>query len=270
MGRPVLLRLGEGETITDQAERTIRILLAHELLDATWTRYEAGERGPDPHVHRQHVDAFYVLSGELEFGLGPGGGERVPAPAGTLVVVPPSVVHTFGNESGGTATFLNLHAPSGGFADSLRARRDGRPVEGFDSFDPPKGGGRAVSEATVSLPGEGEVAGGELREHRVKADLPQLSVIELGFASGWEGIEPHTHADHIDAFFVLGGEVDFTVGDDVRRAGPGTFVAAVPGARHGFRSDDHVAVLNLHAPDTGFAQRLGRRESQLGDAQAPR
>src|SRR5919204_1145121 len=131
--QPVLLRFGEGETITDRDERTIRILLAHELLDLTWTRYEPGECGPDPHVHHQHVDAFYVLSGELEFGLGPDGGELVQAPAGTLVVVPPSVVHTFGNESGGTATFLNLHAPSGGFADSLRARREGWPVEGFDS-----------------------------------------------------------------------------------------------------------------------------------------
>jgi quercetin dioxygenase-like cupin family protein len=270
VAQPILLASGEGETITDRAERTIRLLLAHELLDATWTRYEPGERGPDPHVHHQHVDAFYVLSGELEFGLGPDGGVLVQAPAGTLVVVPPSVVHTFGNESGDTATFLNLHAPSGGFAGSLRARRDGRPIEGFDSFDPPAGGGRTVSEAIVSLPGEGEVAAGELREHRVKADLPQLSVIELGFAAGWEGIDPHTHADHIDAFFVLDGEVEFTVGDGLQRAGPGTFVAAIPGARHGFRSDDQVAVLNLHAPDTGFAQRLRRRESRLGDVQAPR
>jgi quercetin dioxygenase-like cupin family protein len=270
VAQPIHLPSGEGETITDRAERTIRILLAHELLDATWTRYEPGERGPDPHVHRQHVDSFYVLSGELEFGLGPEGRELVRAPAGTLVVVPPSVVHTFSNVSDGAATFLNLHAPSGGFAESLRARRDGRPVEGFDSFDPPAGGGRAVSETIVSLPTEGEVAAGELREHRVKADLPQLSVIELSFAPGWEGIDPHTHADHIDAFFVLDGEVEFTVGDDLRLTDPGTFVAAVPGARHGFRSDDHVRVLNLHAPDTGFAQRLRRRESHLGDAQAPR
>src|SRR5262249_8741840 len=127
--QPILLAPGEGETITDQDERTIRILLAHELLDATWTRYEAGERGPDPHVHHRHVDAFYVLSGELEFGLGPDGTEKMRASTGTLVAVPPDVVHTFGNESGETATFLNLHAPSTGFAGSLRARRDGRDVE---------------------------------------------------------------------------------------------------------------------------------------------
>jgi quercetin dioxygenase-like cupin family protein len=256
--QPILLAPGEGETITDRAERTIRILLAHELLDATWTRYEAGERGPDPHVHHQHVDAFYVLSGELEFGLGPKGTEKVSAPAGTLAVVPPDVVHTFGNESGDMATFLNLHAPSGGFADSLRARRDGQPVEGFDSFDPPADGGRPVSEAIVSLPGQGELLDRALREHRIKADLPQLSVIELRFEPGWEGIEPHTHDDHVDSFFVLDGEVDFTVGNDVQRAEPGVFLAAVPGARHGFRSEGRIAVLNFHAPDAGFAGRLPR------------
>jgi quercetin dioxygenase-like cupin family protein len=256
--QPVLLSPGEGETITDRAERTIRILLAHELLDATWTRYEAGERGPDPHVHHRHVDAFYVLSGELEFGLGRDGAAKVRAPAGTLAAVPPDVVHTFGNESGDTATFLNLHAPSTGFAASLRARRDGRPVESWDSFDPPADGGRPVSEAIVSLPGQGELLEGEVREHRIKADLPQLSVIELGFTPAFEGVDPHTHDDHVDAFFVLDGEVDFTVGEDVQRAGPGVFVAAVPGARHGFHSDGRIHVLNLHAPDTGFAGRLRR------------
>jgi quercetin dioxygenase-like cupin family protein len=252
---PVLLGLGEGETITDRPERTIKLLLAHELLDATWTRYEPGERGPDPHVHHQHVDAFYVLSGELEFGLGPGGSETVRAPAGTLVAVPPDVVHTFGNESDERATFLNMHAPSGGFANSLRARRDGRP-DSFDSFDPPADGGRPVTEAIVSLPGRGELLENGIREHRVKVELAPLSVIELGFAPGWEGVDPHTHADHVDAFFVLDGEVDFTVGDDVRRTGPGVFVAAVPGARHGFRSEGRITVLNLHAPDAGFVGRL--------------
>jgi quercetin dioxygenase-like cupin family protein len=256
--QPLLLGPEEGETITDAAGRTIRILLAHELLDVTWARYEPGERGPDPHVHHRHVDAFYVLSGELEFGLGREGAEEVRGPAGTLVAVPPDVVHTFGNESSATATFLNLHAPSTGFADSLRARRDGVEVRRWDIFPPPADGGRPVSEAIVSLPGQGEVLQGEDREHRIKADLPQLSVIELAFPPGWEGVDPHTHADHVDAFFVLDEEVDFTVGNDVRRAGPGVFVAAVPGARHGFRSDGRIALLNLHAPDTGFAERLRR------------
>ena len=250
VGHAVLLHPGEGETITERAERTVRILLAYELLDATWTRYEPGERGPDPHVHRKHTDAFYVLESELVFGLGPDI-ERVRAPAGTFVTVPPDVVHTFANESSGRACFLNFHAPSGGFADSLRGKR-----EGFDSFDPPENGGSPASEAIVSLPGEGERVERNPRAHRVKVELEQLSAIELAFDPGWEGVDPHTHDDHVDAFFVLDGNVEFIVGGS-GRAGPGTFVAAPPGARHGFRpSESRIVLLNIHAPDAGFAGRF--------------
>ena len=73
VAQPVLLdpSAGEGETVVDQPRRTLRILFSHELLDATWTRHEAGERGAEPHVHREHTDAFYVLEGELTFRIGP-------------------------------------------------------------------------------------------------------------------------------------------------------------------------------------------------------
>src|SRR2546423_14960685 len=84
--RPVLLGPGEGETTTDRAERTLRILCELEQLIVTWFRYEPGEEGPDPHVHRQHTDAFYVLEGKVDFGLAPrvtriaGGPETFPPP----------------------------------------------------------------------------------------------------------------------------------------------------------------------------------------------
>ena len=69
--RPLLLAPGEGETVTDRPERTLRILAEVEKLIVTWFRYEPGEVGPDPHIHRRHTDAFYLLEGELEFTLGP-------------------------------------------------------------------------------------------------------------------------------------------------------------------------------------------------------
>ena len=63
------------------------IKASHDLLDVTESRYARGERGPEPHVHRHHADAFYVLEGELVFGLGPNVREEVAASAGTLVLV---------------------------------------------------------------------------------------------------------------------------------------------------------------------------------------
>jgi quercetin dioxygenase-like cupin family protein len=93
----------------------------------------------------------------------------------------------------------------------------------------------------------------------IKAELEQLSVNEIEFDSSFE-VPPHSHEDHVDAFYVLEGEVEFSVGDEVVRAGPGTVVAAPPGTVHGFRyrGSGRARLLNLHAPDAGFAAAVRR------------
>lgn len=98
------------------------------------------------------------------------------------------------------------------------------------------------------------------RFHRILADLPELEVIELRFGPDFEGVEPHSHADHVDSFYVLEGEAEFVVDGEVVRAGPGTYVAAPAGVVHGFRNagDDELRLLNVHAPNTGFADRMRR------------
>jgi cupin domain len=112
----------------------------------------------DSHVHRRHTDAFYVLEGELQVGLGPEV-QYFTATPGTLAAAPPKVVHTFRNASDATAVFLNLHAPSMGFGDMLRASHYGRSdeVEHFDQFEPPADGGRPLSDAVFRGPGEGDL-----------------------------------------------------------------------------------------------------------------
>jgi quercetin dioxygenase-like cupin family protein len=250
---PLLLDPGEGETTTNRPERTIRILCDFEQVIVSWFRYEPGEDGPEPHVHRQHSDTFYVLGGEVEFGLGPEV-TRITGGPGTFVAAPPNVVHTFKNTSDSTATFLNIHAPSMGFGDVLR----GRGREHFDQFDPPDDGGRPFEEAIFRPGGDGEPVRHETTSHLIKGELPELSVFEMTFEPEFEGVDPHTHDDLVDAFLVLEGEVDFVVGDEVRRADPGMFLAAPPGARHGFSNPgpDPLHMVNIHAPDGGFAGRL--------------
>jgi mannose-6-phosphate isomerase-like protein (cupin superfamily) len=133
----------QGEVVTDKPERTIRILADLPELCMTWTRYVEGEEGPGPHIHKEHVDAFFILTGELNFGLGPEV-ERVKAPAGTFVLAPPHVVHTFRNDGPEDATWLNFHAPSAGFASFLRD-----PDYSWDSFDAPADGGAPLENAIV-------------------------------------------------------------------------------------------------------------------------
>lgn len=247
-----LLAPGDGETISDREARNVLILVDEPQLVVTWTRYELGERGPDPHVHRQHADGFYIVEGEIEFGLGPGGEHVVQAPAGSVVIAPPNVVHTFANESDARAVYLNFHAPNGGFAEFLRAMRDDREFE-WDSWDPPVDGGRPVSDAVVCLPGAGEHFERGDRTITILADTPGLSLLELAVTPDWEGVDPHTHDDHLDGFFVLDGQIGFLAGE----ARTGAVMAAAPGVRHGVdRPTGDTTLLNFHAPDAGFAGRI--------------
>jgi mannose-6-phosphate isomerase-like protein (cupin superfamily) len=45
-----------------------------------------------------------------------------------------------------------------------------------------------------------------------------------------------------------------------RRGGPGTFFSAPRGVKHGFRNPGpgRLRVINIHAPNTGFVERMRR------------
>lgn len=136
--RVVVRRAGgnDGETITDRPGRRLTLLVDTEELAVTETVYGPGEHGPDPHVHHDHADTFVVMEGELTFSLR---GEKLRAPAGTFVLVPPDVVHSFRNDGDGDARFFNLHVPSRGFGEYLRGRNPGfdqHYVEADSGLDP--------------------------------------------------------------------------------------------------------------------------------------
>jgi len=64
----------------------------------------------ETHVHADEDDAFYILEGEMTFTFGD---ERVPAPPGTFVLVPPGIAHGFRNKQALPVRMLNIHAPAG-------------------------------------------------------------------------------------------------------------------------------------------------------------
>ena len=150
--------------------------------------------------------------------------------------------------------FLNFHAPSGGFADYMRGVNPG-----FDSFEPPADGGRPAAEATITLSGAGEQLERPTSHHWIQAEETDISAMVMSFEPGFEGVDPHSHTDFVDAFYVLEGTTEFMG----TQGGPGTFVAAPPEAVHGFRIPDggqRIVLLNVHAPDAGFvARRRGDR-----------
>jgi mannose-6-phosphate isomerase-like protein (cupin superfamily) len=204
---PLLLGPGEGDVTADRPERTTIIKAGINELTVLWFRYEPGERGPDAHVHHEHSDCFYALEGEITFELG---SETVVVGPGTFVLVPPDVAHSFRNDGSVTARFLNFHAPSCGFHDVLRARRDGGDEPPFDQFDPPADGGRPGSLAVVG-PGGG-VTG-------------TISLFEVGVAG-----EPAS--GFALGYWVLDGSLVVRAGGGELTAAPESFVLVPPQLAH--------------------------------------
>jgi quercetin dioxygenase-like cupin family protein len=249
----VVLGFREGESLSDEREYMVKV--ARPELSLLESAFPPGE-AVAPHVHERHADSFYVLEGELEFHLPE---ESVRLPAGSFVLAPPGVVHWFSVASADGARWLNLHTPDGGFAESRRARRDGRERrEPLDAFAPPSDGGRPASDAIVRLPGEGERLARGNRVALVKAALPDVAVLEFELDGPFTGPDVHTHDDHTDSFYVLEGEVELTVEGTTFSAAPGAFVAAPPGVEHTFgkAGSGGARILDIHAPDAGFVEYL--------------
>ena len=115
--RLVVVRPGEGRRVGNveflaRSEDTPR-------FNALIITIAPRRHGPPLHVHDDEDDAFYILDGELTFFLGD---EEVAAPAGTFVLVPPGVEHTFENRTDTPVRLLNVHAPAG---FDLRLREGG-------------------------------------------------------------------------------------------------------------------------------------------------
>src|SRR5436305_10117618 len=72
-------------------------------------RVPAGGRRPPAHTHPDRVEAFWVLDGEAEFELD---AVVTVAAAGSFVLVPGGVAHTFGASANAEAHVLVLHAPA--------------------------------------------------------------------------------------------------------------------------------------------------------------
>jgi quercetin dioxygenase-like cupin family protein len=107
------------------------------------------------------------------------------------------------------------------------------------------------SDPPIALhPGGGELIGTSV----VKADRPELSLIEIEVKPGGD-VQPHFHRGHSDSFYVLEGELEFNVGDEMIRGSTGMYVLAPPGVVHFFRnvSDKPARALNLHTPG-GFVE----------------
>ena len=217
----------------------------------------------EPHVHREHVDSFFVLDGTFAFNRS---GEDVALEPGDYGLAPPLYVHGF---RAGDATVLNIHTPGRYWVRVRVARKEGRKIDSaeYDSHDPPADGGLPRSEAIVCRAGEGELLENDERRIRILAARPELCIFSFDAKPGYVGPVPHRHEQHVDAFYVLEGALEFELDGERVEAPAGTFVAAPPGVVHTFRNaaDEQVRFLNLHAPGMRFDEYFRRMDAGEDD-----
>jgi quercetin dioxygenase-like cupin family protein len=120
--------------ILEREGRRAVVKVAREEVVLMEFEMEPETDGAGPHFHRRHVDAFYVLEGELELTVS---GETLHAGPGELIHAPPEAVHSFKNSSANRVRFLNLHAPGMRFDEYIRRMdaRDDPDPEDYDVFE---------------------------------------------------------------------------------------------------------------------------------------
>jgi mannose-6-phosphate isomerase-like protein (cupin superfamily) len=116
-------------------------------------------------------------------------------------------------------------------------------------------------EAIVG-PREGERLETESRTLLVKGLRSEIDLLEYEVGPDYEGPGPHFHKRHVDSFYVLEGELAFTVDGRSLRAPAGTAVVVPPGVVHAFTNPGprSARFLNAHAPDCGFVDYLRARD----------
>jgi mannose-6-phosphate isomerase-like protein (cupin superfamily) len=128
--KPVVLRPGEGESLELFGNRLeLKAGAADTKGGLCLVDYTAGPgfAGPPPHRHNDTFDMFFVLEGELTMQLDD---ETTTVPAGSFVLVPPGIVHTFSNPGAESVRYLSLMSPGGFeqyFLELREALGDGPP-----------------------------------------------------------------------------------------------------------------------------------------------
>jgi quercetin dioxygenase-like cupin family protein len=233
-----VLEPGGGETIRPG----FQIKVGRPELALTEAIYTQGAQGPDPHVHHDHVDCFYVLEGQLEWRVGPSLRPHTGA-AGTFVFVPRDVLHTFHNPGPGEARFLNLHAPGLGFERYLRG-----DFPEFDQHYLPEGSGLPPDGVVVLEPGGGERYDVGSSTATIKAAVPDLFVMEVNDAGDFPHPPAHRHRHTLECTYAIDGSCALTVEGESQTVSRDGFAAVEPGAAHASVPGDTARFLNVFAP----------------------
>ena len=128
--------VGAAGFVADGPSLRIALLADVEEIGISESWSDPGGPPAPMHLHRRHVETFYVLAGEMAFTAGE---RELHAVAGSWVQIPAGVPHMFAFPGSEPVRFLTLHTPSCGYGAFLRGLHEARTDEELEavraSFD---------------------------------------------------------------------------------------------------------------------------------------
>jgi mannose-6-phosphate isomerase-like protein (cupin superfamily) len=121
---------------------------------------------------------------------------------------------------------------------------------GWDIAPVPAGGGGSSAAAVVSLGGDPGEPAHERRPSRLRCALPDLRVVEWRLRAPRSGLPSPRPERGVDAFFVIDGELEATVGETRRTAGEGSLITVPRGDAYALAPSgpSGARLLGLHTP----------------------
>jgi uncharacterized cupin superfamily protein len=249
-----------------------------------------GFPGPPPHLHTREDEGFYLLDGEVTFVAGDRTVQLPPGsylnaaqgtahyfhppadrPASYLVVAAPAGFDRFQFEAGAALPSPQSPVPPATPADFERLTA-AAPRYGID-LAPPTEAFQKPPRMTLTRPGEGKrisVVGDVYRFLATGEDTGgAYAILEATVAPGG-GPPLHRHSREDEGFFVLDGEITFTVVDRQVKAAAGTFVNLPPGVKHAFKNEGgRVAKMLILVAPAGFEKMFEETGVALTGPDAP-
>jgi mannose-6-phosphate isomerase-like protein (cupin superfamily) len=130
-----LSQAGDGELLSGSTGIPYRLKADTNATRGAYALLESvlppGETMPVPHIHNDHDEAFYVISGEAEVLAGDG---RFSATGGAYVYIPRGLKHSYRNSGSAPLTMLIISSPPGieaNFVEFARLLRSnsGQPLD---------------------------------------------------------------------------------------------------------------------------------------------
>jgi len=251
-----------------------------------------------PHFHVEHSEIFFLLAGQVEWTVN---GETHALGEGDAVFIPPDTVHAVKVMGNTDVRTLMIYEPGDyeehldeeqqytpaqrkqqDVIDRMRANFDFnlagpdvlaaiRPAAAVPAAARhPAPSVRSVAATPqpnrprFAFKGKGEIFTPELETSEVKlsaADTDgRFSLLDETWRPGM-AVPPHFHRRHAETFFVISGQVEWTVGGETRVMGPGDLVYIPPDTVHTVKVVGNVPQRSLMLYEPGGYEYHSRREA---------